>query len=83
MQEQTTDQVVRPRLGAAELEDLNRGRLTSRQLALLLTRCQDKGEAEVAAMASRLGVDPSLLQQVLRFHTLPLGLGSTTSGQLF
>lgn len=83
MQEQTADQVVRPRLGIAELEELNHGRLTSRQLALLLDRCQGKSATEVAAMAAKLGVDASLLQRVLRYHDLPLGLGATTSGQLF
>lgn len=75
--------MARPRLNPEEREQLNRGRLASRPLAVLMAACRGKSPDQVAALATEAGVDPELLRRVLRFHDLPLGVGATTTGQLF
>ncbi|KAK2080618.1 hypothetical protein QBZ16_000472 [Prototheca wickerhamii] len=76
-------QVARPRLSREDREELLKGRVFSRQLAAIMAAAEGGSGEKVAELARASGLDAELLRTVLRHHRLPLGIGSTTPGQLF
>lgn len=76
-------QISRPRLSLDEKEALLKGRVFSRQLAGIIAVSQGKSEAEIAQLARSCDMDPEALKTILKYHGLPLGIGSMSPGQLF